>query len=990
MKNVLILGCGRSGTSLAAGLFSSTRCSYGGVPYPARDSNPKGFFETHEVNGVNERLLATALPRHPRLRAGQRWLAECALDARFTVEDDVLGWMQRLAARTPFVFKDPRLCYTLPAWRLVLTADAEAAHLCVFRDPSATAASIVRECATQEYLKDVHMSYERALAVWTSMYTHVLQRHASIGDWRFVHYEQLFESETQAALAEWTGARLDTRFPDRRFDRTTSERPVTDDAAQLYRELCQRASFAPQRLPHVVVPRAPAPASDAAAQPEFSVILCTYNRREILAQSLASFARQRAAAGSFELVVVNDGSTDGTREFLDGLVPSGVPTRILHRENGGLSAARNTGIAAARGKRLLFVNDDTIAFPDLIEQHGAAHARAARPVAVLGTFEQPLAALDGALMRTIEASGLVFRYSDMCSGEEYDANRFWTCNISVDADAVRAVGGFDESFRRYGAEDIDLGIRLAQRGIPVVYDASARARHEHVLDFDQFRRRQVVCARSFVRLFRKHPHWLDHADWTWVRSRALADLDTYVAHQHARVPELEQRARALSSIDLGALDGAHAPLVGSVLRELATLLDELNRVYWMQGLADGLREFGLASFGALRPAANAGPFAARQVRTPRSSELERMRDLARHGESVLATASAIRFLASVSEALTATRDTHDEVLSQLYADGLSDLSVLRFTDGDHDGSLACVDEALRVCPQHELARANRADVLAAAQRRKPRWADTPEGGLSGPTELSPWVAQALEIAEQRVGLRGRDVVEIGGAIPESAARKTGARRWASGYLEAEPYASDFYQRGRVDCRELPYADASFDVAFSSAAFEHVHELDRAFAEIRRVLRPGGALVTNFAPIWSCAVGHHLWSTDGAGRRIMFMDPVIPLWGHLLLAEEELRWYLALVIGAEAAAHATQYVYHHPCLNRVFEGEFQRVFERAGFAEVDMQRQPVWGSDHVPSALLAEELERLHPGGGDFATPGFRGVMRSEARVLATSARGGAR
>ena len=188
MRNVIILGSGRSGTSLLAGTLAAAGYELGGTPYPARAANPKGFFETHAVNGVNEEILASALPRHPRFEAGQRWLAECSLDTQFSSTPDLDARIQRLTARTPFCFKDPRFSYTVPVWRPFL---GDALNLCVFRDPALTARSIVKECRTEPYLRSLRLSAERARATWNAMYTQILERHRHIGDWRFVHYEQL-------------------------------------------------------------------------------------------------------------------------------------------------------------------------------------------------------------------------------------------------------------------------------------------------------------------------------------------------------------------------------------------------------------------------------------------------------------------------------------------------------------------------------------------------------------------------------------------------------------------------------------------------------------------------------------------------------------------------------------------------------------------------------------------------------------------------------
>lgn len=966
MKNLIILGCGRSGTSLCAGIFAEARYSFGGTPYPARESNPKGFFETHAVNGVNEELLASILPRYPRYAAGQRWLCEVPPGVQPKASADLELRMARLTARAPWCFKDPRFVHTLSAWR---PHTSGALHVCVFRDPAITAESIVLECRREAYLADVSMSFERAVSLWTSMYRPVLERLRQSGEWHFVHYEQLFTGEGLERLARASGASVSVAFPDARLARTQSNRNVTPAAAEIYAELCRLAGHpaAARAVVPVAKPEYTRQTRSSSDAPELSVILCTYNRRAILERSLASFARQDAPLGSFEIVAVNDGSTDGTRETLDAQsLP--VPMTVIHRANGGLAAARNSGIAKARGRILMFVNDDTLAAPNLVTEHLAAHAaHGDQAVSVLGTFEQPLSALDNCLMRTLEVTDLVFRYGDMEAGKHYDYNRYWTCNVSTPAAAVHAAGGFDESFRRYGAEDIDLGFRLAEAGVDLVFHPKARSQHEHVLDFESLKRRQRTCASSFVRLFVKHPACLENPDWAWLEGRAVFDLERAVDEQRSRVPALEEAARALATIDLGALDGREsgaADLVSANLQHMARLLRELNAIWWQQGFADGLMEFGFDSFDAIRRTARGA--AALVVREPPSREaLERIRAAAVDGEASLSTIELIRLIACLSDAAATS--------GSLRADAWNDLAVLRFTSGDYDGSLACLAEVLRIDPAHALAEANRRDIEAVRDGRKPRWGEGPDAKAL-PTSLTPWVVEALKLADELGVLAERDVLEVGGAVPETAARATRARKWCAGYLEAQEVRGDFYERRALDCRALPYADASFDTVFSSAAFEHIRDLDRALLEMRRVLRPGGVIVTNFAPIWSCAVGHHLWETDALGERIMFLDGVVPLWGHLALTERELSTYLRVVLGEDAAARAVHYIYHHPCINRVFEGEFRTLFREAGFDDRALAHQSPWASDHVPTVRMQAELARLFPAGGDFATPGFRGVL----------------
>ncbi len=333
-------------------------------------------------------------------------------------------------------------------------------------------------------------------------------------------------------------------------------------------------------------------------------------------------------------------------------------------------------------------------------------------------------------------------------------------------------------------------------------------------------------------------------------------------------------------------------------------------------------------------------------------------------EHDLATICAIRLLAGEGAADPSALDARVGLLNEL--------AVLRYRARDLRAARACLREALELQPDHALTRDNLADLEAAAPSTAPAAPGAHSRQVGGPRNLNPWVREALDVLHGIVGLPGKRVLEIGGTIPPEAARDLGVASWTAcdpSIADGRPDERYEMRRGRAEA--LPFEDASFDVVFSSCAFEHLPDLDGALAEARRVLVPGGAVFSQFAPIWSCAIGHHLWLEDPDHGRLGFNDPVVPHWAHLLLTADELRGFLARSIGPRAAGVAVNGIYRADNLNRLFDADFRRAFAGCGLRTA--LAQP-WGDAFTPGPALNVALERTHPGRGRFDLGGYRVLL----------------
>ena len=138
-----------------------------------------------------------------------------------------------------------------------------------------------------------------------------------------------------------------------------------------------------------------------ASRPLLSVVICTRNRAGLLLDTLDSLAAQTLDRSAFELLVVDDGSTDETRSAVGSF--TALPgIRYAYQRQAGLASGKNHGLFLARGSLVLFQDDDDLATPTLLEEHVRAHeANPEESVAVLGYTRLHPSMADDPLMRFV-------------------------------------------------------------------------------------------------------------------------------------------------------------------------------------------------------------------------------------------------------------------------------------------------------------------------------------------------------------------------------------------------------------------------------------------------------------------------------------------------------------------------------------------------------------------------------------------------------------
>lgn len=265
---------------------------------------------------------------------------------------------------------------------------------------------------------------------------------------------------------------------------------------------------------------------------DLSVVIPTYNRAPVLAKTLEALAKQKESGISnqesgrrepepgtrnpkpassslpftFEVLVVDDGSQDETRQVCQNLSRSfPVPLHYFHQVNQKQGAARNRGAGQARGRWLVFLGDDTVPAPDFLLEHWRSHSPADDKLAVIGyttwAREYPVTRF----MEYIGEQGWQFGFSLIENPQDVPFNFFYTSNISLSRQLFLDSGGFDEDFREYGWEDIELSLRLKKRGMKLAYNPRALTYHHHPTSLHSFLKRQQRVGYSAWTFHLKHP-----------------------------------------------------------------------------------------------------------------------------------------------------------------------------------------------------------------------------------------------------------------------------------------------------------------------------------------------------------------------------------------------------------------------------------------------------------------------------------------------------
>ena len=235
---------------------------------------------------------------------------------------------------------------------------------------------------------------------------------------------------------------------------------------------------------------------------KISVVIPTKNRSALLTQTIERIESQTISRERYEVIVIDNDSHDDTRTVLEQKARTYSNLRFGVQEKPGAAATRNAGLRLAKGDLILFIDDDVQAEPGLVQAHLDWQCKT-RNASVIGAVSMPWGNTAEPFLRYLRDHRILNPYTP--SKGPIDFSYYHTCNVSTPTQMLLNVGGFNENFKIYGMEDIELGYRLEQAGSRMVFAPDARAVHYRFPGYEDFIERSEQVGYSLGQLIQLHP-----------------------------------------------------------------------------------------------------------------------------------------------------------------------------------------------------------------------------------------------------------------------------------------------------------------------------------------------------------------------------------------------------------------------------------------------------------------------------------------------------
>ena len=236
--------------------------------------------------------------------------------------------------------------------------------------------------------------------------------------------------------------------------------------------------------------------------PKVSVVIPTKNRATLVAKAIDKIECQTVPREHYEVIAIDNNSIDDTRAVLEQKAVTYPNLKSGVQKKPGAGATRNAGLEMASGDIVLFIDDDVQAEPGLIEAHLDCHQKNSN-VSAIGSVTMPWGETPDPFLRYLRDHGIFTPY--LPSKGPIDFSSYHTCNASTPAKTLLNTGGFNECFKIYGMEDIELGYRLETNGCRMVFAPDAQAVHHRFPEFEEFVERSERAGYSLGQFIRLHP-----------------------------------------------------------------------------------------------------------------------------------------------------------------------------------------------------------------------------------------------------------------------------------------------------------------------------------------------------------------------------------------------------------------------------------------------------------------------------------------------------
>ena len=233
-----------------------------------------------------------------------------------------------------------------------------------------------------------------------------------------------------------------------------------------------------------------------------SIVIPTYNRKPILLKCLRALENQKLNnnVGNYEIIVVDDGSTDGTPSWINNNKEEIPHVVLFEQEHGGPALGRNLGVIKSRYEIIIFIDSDLIVLDDFIIRH----------VDALLSFWSKKNKKCFTYGSVINTSNFQNPQSEKYKILDTSFAYFATGNVAIAKDLLLDVGLFDTSFSLYGWEDLELGERLKRIGTELIKCPKAVGFHWHPpFDCEQIESliaQEKERARMALVFLKKHPN----------------------------------------------------------------------------------------------------------------------------------------------------------------------------------------------------------------------------------------------------------------------------------------------------------------------------------------------------------------------------------------------------------------------------------------------------------------------------------------------------